>query len=435
MSEIFKKNQQLVDDFNKKYGTNFSFEQYETNQLRLYALEKNFPNAKKGNIGAENSLYRGTLLNLYKEHVDIAILERRDDYPADSLLYDRVKSPAEFAADFEALMDGYRDFCNEQNGRKAPDKYGAWKRGGQIMEAMKEKISEISNKDGGLIDKADYVKKEYLAGRFPLSRMRIDIENIKVNLFPSTEEISRAINYVRALDKVSRERSVFAFLNPFKWARMYSERRESSALTDLIEKFKDKYPGEYSSALELADGKSSFAPIFESIENDTQNIKDLEEAKAEEIARSREALGMGIFFQVDYRPDINQLPKEKAMAEKLINAINKKQIFVENTKENSTIKQLIYRNQLRLLMTTEERVNNPEWEKYCNLEDKNFKNDHPDYKVPDEIPVIPEGSVIENNDQIDLNNRLNNEFSEKPQIIEEKHIEEPVKSNVDKSLN
>ena len=304
MASHFEEYQHLVDNFNIKYGLNFSFEDYETNQLRHHNIAKNFNNGNKSATTTENNLYRGTLLNLYKEYAEKTVLGRSDD--SEDLSNEDVKSPSDFVKDFESLMNTYRDYCKEI-GRTSPSKYGGWKSGIEIMNAMKGKVEEIGSGENGLIDKTEYVKKEYLAGRMPLRKMRADLENMKSNINPSYEEYSRAIVYLRAIDKVRKERSFLAKLNPFNWARIRAEKRDYIALNNFIVQEGEKYPQSYDVAAQRADAKASLDAIKESIDESIERIQDLEREKELEKAQKKENVNFGN----DLKENTNDLKKSE----------------------------------------------------------------------------------------------------------------------------
>lgn len=314
MVSPFEEYQHFVDEFNIKYGLNFSFEEYETNQLRHHNIANNFYNGKKSATTTENNLYRGTLLNLYKEYAVRTFLGRSDD--SESLSNEDVKSPSDFVKDFERLMNTYRDYCKEI-GRTSPSKYGGWKSGIEIMNAMKGKVEEIGNGENSLIDKTEYVKKEYLAGRMPLRKMRADLDNMKSNINPSYEEVSRAIVYLRAIDQVRKERSFLAKLNPFNWARIRAEKRDYIAINNFIVREGEKYPQSYDVAAQRADTKASLDAIKESIDESIERIQDLEREKELEKAQKKEAVNFGN----DLKENTNDLKKSEKVEH--IDPVNK----------------------------------------------------------------------------------------------------------------
>ena len=264
MESYFDDYEYDVNDFNEKYGTSFRLDAYATNQLRLENLANNFHSSKSAQDRA-NTLYKGTLLNLYKEYVEKAMLARIDGSEEESLLGDTVKSPSDFVNDFEALMDIYRKYCKE-NGRTSPAKHGAAKSIAALLHDMKAKVNEIGGGGSGQIDKTAYVKQQYLAGKMPLDKMVGEMDGLKHDLRPDSASVGRLITYMRAIDQVRRERSFFAKLNPFNWPKMYAESRDLVAINNFVAEFNDKYPEDYVYAVQRADAKASLDPILESLD-------------------------------------------------------------------------------------------------------------------------------------------------------------------------
>lgn len=276
MASYFDDYENDLNNFNEKYGTSFSFDAYASNQLSLENLANNFHSTKSAQERA-NTLYRGTLLNLYKEYVEkamLAMLGKSDD--EDSLLEDDVKSPSDFANDFEALMDIYRKYCTEK-GITPPSEYDATKDGASLFEGMMAKVNEINGEGSGLIDKTEYVKQQYLAGKMPLDKMVGELDGLKSNLRPDSVSVGRLITYMRAIDQVRKERSFFAKLNPFNWPKMYAESRDFVAINNFVAEFNDKYPEDYVYAVQRADAKTSLNSFRESIHEAVEENISLQE--------------------------------------------------------------------------------------------------------------------------------------------------------------
>ena len=213
MAGAFDKYRNKVEQFNKDHGVNFSFEKYETAALRMSNLQSFF--AVDTKTGPENNAYRGVFLNLYKEAIENQIHKKTDKSVDPVALYN----------DFDKLVDGYREYCKKNN-RKAPDKFGGWKNNTEIAEAMQNKIRDIKS------DKADYVVDEYLAGRFPLRNMRADVDKMKNNDNLTPEELSRAMVYMRALQKVVNERTTWWRIT--HWFRSRAEVRDLQAMEKFV---------------------------------------------------------------------------------------------------------------------------------------------------------------------------------------------------------
>ena len=174
MAGPFEQYQEKVNEFNKKFGVNFSFEAVETEHLKLINLQENFHASSNGVVSSINKLYRTTLLDLYRGHVLNAMLNNKE------LIY-----PEFLYKDFNSLMEHYRTYCTEQ-GRTAPDVNGGWENPEVIAEAMREKIKDITP------DKSDYIKEQYLGGKYPLRQMRAELDVIKGKNPPTADSTLKA---------------------------------------------------------------------------------------------------------------------------------------------------------------------------------------------------------------------------------------------------
>ena len=230
MAGVFDKYRDKVEKFNKDHGVNFSFEKYETAALRMNNLQSFFVVDTK--VKPENNVYRGALLNLYREAIENQIHKKSD----------KAVDPVALFDDFDKLMDSYREYC-KKNKRKAPDKKGGWKNNAELAEAMQNKIRDIK------ADKANYVKDEYLAGRFPLRNMRADVEKMRKNSNLSAEELSRAIVYLRALDRIVNERTTWWKIT--HWIRNRAEKRDLQAVENFV--LSQRQCGFYAEAGAIAD--------------------------------------------------------------------------------------------------------------------------------------------------------------------------------------
>lgn len=132
-------------------------------------------------------------------------------------------------------------------------------------------------------------------------------------------------------------------------------------------------------------------------------------------------------LEVKYRPDMNNLEREKALATLLREAVTKNQIFAGD----KTIRKLVTRNFIRA-NSAEDMVDRPdEWEKYCAYQDEEFEADHPKYEAPKEIPEIAENDNAR--EPLD-GEKIKEDMGEKNVGIEDKRPEEPTVSAPNKSI-
>ena len=132
-------------------------------------------------------------------------------------------------------------------------------------------------------------------------------------------------------------------------------------------------------------------------------------------------------LEVNYRPDMNNLEREKALAALLREAVTKNQIFAGD----KTIRKLVTRNYIRA-NSAEDMVDRPgEWEKYCAYQDEEFEAEHPKYEAPKEIPEIAENDNVR--EPLD-GDKVKEDMGEKNVAIEDKRPEEPTVSAPNKSI-
>ena len=177
MAEGLEKYQASVDSFNDTFGLSFSFEEFESSHIKLVKFFKN-----NGQLSLVDNLYRGTLLNLYRETVENNMKG-----------LSKAAKPDELFAAFDALMEKYREYCKGKK-MKAPSTNGGWDKKSEVFESMRGKISDIPQ------SKSDYIKNLYLDGKYPLRRMRADLEAIQGKPSISATEASRLLVYVSALE-------------------------------------------------------------------------------------------------------------------------------------------------------------------------------------------------------------------------------------------
>ena len=149
--------------------------------------------------------------------------------------------------------------------------------------------------------------------------------------------------------------------------------------------------------------------------------------------------------KVDYRPNVENLEEEMKVMQELRNAVVKGLLF----KDNPALKQLVYRNHMRLGMA-ENMSRKPDWEKYCAGEDENFLAENPGFEVhenlPDEIPSLSEEPEAKEEPNAPEENKENSQrekidgeqikaaMGEKTVAIEEKRPEQPIVSSHNKNI-
>lgn len=195
------------------------------------------------------------------------------------------------------------------------------------------------------------------------------------------------------------------------------------------------------------------------IDKDEKNAKT---EKIEKIEPKKEIASVSIksnqsikdcikFLKVTYRPNMQDLEGEQELMQQLLNAINRKQIFAEDTKRNKIIKELVYRNYLRLGTAEHMDTNPKERLKYYAMQDSDFMNEHLDYTPPSKMPELTESKPVinekklevseeikansEEEDERDFMDKLKQDTSESNVAKEENLHDAPVISTSVKSLN
>lgn len=202
-----------IEKFNSTYGVNFSFEAYESESAKTNAFARLF--GARPNSNPENIAYQGLFVNLYREAIENHIDGKSD----------KTIDPVAFLEDYETLINEYRLYA-AANGKKAPGRNGGWESPGVVVEAMSNSISNIKS------DKAEYVKDKYLARKLRLRDMRADIDRMKKNPPVSAEDLSRAMVYMRALNRTVNNRT--SGWRALHWIRNRAEKRDLQALQDFV---------------------------------------------------------------------------------------------------------------------------------------------------------------------------------------------------------
>ena len=264
MAGNFEEYNDFVGAFNKKYGTNFSFEEYDEEQRRFDNFSENFLKGPINGVSNEDSVYRKEFLKIYKQYAESLIFEYSDTFFG-------TPDYTYFINDFEDLMDVYRSYCSDEK-RKAPSKFGGWKNGNEIIEAMEGKVNEFTE---GFSNKNEYVRNEYLAGRMPLRKMRADLDKISKSEYYTDKELGRIINYYNALEKIVQGHTVWSYINLFRLGRTLAERREFNALSTFVESSVKKADATHDLAVTVANSPFSLETIKSTVKANSLDINRL----------------------------------------------------------------------------------------------------------------------------------------------------------------
>ena len=231
MSEKYTSYDEQVKKFNDTFKVNFSYDNFESHVKKLDAITKGLSVNNK--TGSNNTSYRSFLLNLYHQ-----VIENYAEGKLDNINH------ADLVNEFEKLMVNYRT-VNPQN---CPDKHGGWKHTADLLGDLREVANKMSD------DKADYIKDKYLAGKYPLRRMREEFSVVRANgANVSTEQLSKTMLMARALEKVVKERSAaWKVFHPF---RNRAEQRDLKALRTYLDLDQVKKYENFAAATEIANAK------------------------------------------------------------------------------------------------------------------------------------------------------------------------------------
>lgn len=212
--------QHLVDNFNEKYGLNFSYEHFETVVLKNKTLQDNFF-MMKSNDSMEHRAYVGMFSVMY-----IKALTNYADRKIDFF------NSKEIMDDYQNMMEGYKTVIN-QNGTSIKD----WPKSIQLAERVQNDLANIP--DG----KQDYIAQRYKEGKFPIREMRAYVQQLKANekYAKDPEKLSVVLGYSKALEEVNSQRSRWwRIIHPFRNA---AEQREAKnfkkVVTDQIGIFRE----------------------------------------------------------------------------------------------------------------------------------------------------------------------------------------------------
>ena len=264
--------------------------------------------------------------------------------------------------------------------------------------------------------------------------------------FPKPEAVAKLYGEYQALMKRQKNHGRI-------WRRFHKE--ENAKRTELLDKMKKTLSESLPSAVmnEAAQSPSFVQKYIEhknlsgtfyqhTLARDTspETIMGYEQyIKNPEALNDKKTVSIKDLIKVDYRPDVDNLEEEMKVMQELRSAVVKGLLF----KGNSALKQLVYRNHMRLGMA-EKMAKTASWEKYCAGEDANFLSENPGFEVPENIPdkipsiseepKAPEENKEESQRENIAGEQIKADMGEKTAITEEKRPEQPEISPLGKSI-
>lgn len=256
----YEKYQHLVDDFNEKYGVNFSYEEFEAevNALR---------NSRGPGVGSEieNEVYVNTYKNLFKKAVDNLIHARLGIY--------RVEHNY-ISADYEKMMNGYID-ANVNEGNFFQTK---WIPRSQLAGSMRTIVASYPDTN------ADYIAQKYLGGEFRIRDMRARTNLLESRKETNPERICAILCYAEALEKVNSQRSFWwRVFHPFRNSAEKSEAKNMRKFVNAVAKEYDRInrkEGAFFNEMQRTVGVNPTAELRDRLDNEISIMREAEE-KAE----------------------------------------------------------------------------------------------------------------------------------------------------------
>lgn len=211
MATNFSKYQNLVEEFNNKYGTDFRFEEFEMNVLRNQNLAENFLKAG-GDINGR--AYVSTFSNLYR-----MALTNYADRKIDSF-YSK-----EFINDYKKVMNGYKDAVNQE--KVTVD---GWPKTSYLVERVQKDLE--NEKTAILDDKVENIIKRYNDGKLPMRKMREYAQTLIDADCKEPEKLSVILGYSKALEEINSKRPRWwRIIHPF---RNNAEQRDAKFFKKMV---------------------------------------------------------------------------------------------------------------------------------------------------------------------------------------------------------
>ena len=293
MANKYEAYESQLERFNNRYKVNFSFEKYDKQKLDKKSLAPAVGNVD--GLSKENTKYRNALLGIYKQCVDNVIKMNYKSFDSARLI-----------EDFENLMNGYREYCND-NGKTPPEANGGWKKGTDIIGDMSTTLSTINPV------RNDYLRGEYLAGNLRIRDMKADVmqrtgKNGMNNL--SVEDLGVVSAYRDMLAEVVANRPVWwKVLNYF--GKSSAEQKALKALTFIV-----NVNSENAISADDAMGESPIPDLQSELNTSAQKITEKDLAKAMAVNNNRVKEDMGFLAENNNVKEVSPKIEENKILEK-----------------------------------------------------------------------------------------------------------------------
>ena len=231
----FANYQNLVNDFNTKYGVDFSYQKFEA---EVNALKNSRAFSAPGEC--ENEVYVSTYKKILEKAIDNAIHAKLDNYNL---------GHKEMMKDYGMLMNGYLD-AQSAAGNNIPME---WKLRSELLKSVTPMLEKYTGTNG------DYIAQKYLNGEFRIRDMRARTNYLKEQRAKNPLVLAGICAYAEALEKVNSQRSrLWRWLHPF---RNRAEKRQAKEMRQFI--------------TDVAKKRSDFESEREKFLNDIQEVLDV----------------------------------------------------------------------------------------------------------------------------------------------------------------
>lgn len=211
----FANYQNLVNDFNFKYGVAFSYQEFEA---EVNALKNSRASSAPGEC--ENEVYVSTYKKILEKAIDNVIHAKLDRYHLDH---------KEMMKDYGNLMNGYLD-AQSAAGNNIPME---WKRRSELLKSVTPMLEKHTGTNG------DYIAQKYLNGEFRIRDMRARTNYLKEHKETNPQVLVGICAYAEALEKVNSQRSrLWRWLHPF---RNRAEKRQAKEMRQYITDVENRY--------------------------------------------------------------------------------------------------------------------------------------------------------------------------------------------------
>ena len=264
MSTNFEKYHERAEQFNAKYGLNFSYEEFEISVMKHKNLEEGLE-ISKSRVSIENQFYLSRFGKMHKKALNNYIDGKIPSFYNEEMLKDYID-----------LMNGYSAAYREQHPN---DKLQPWYNGLKLTNKIHDE-----NMTSALWSQTDYAKQRYLKGELPLREMRAYCEQLgRAEGQPSREQLAAIASYAQAIKQVQEDHPwYYRFIHP---VRNNAEQRDAKMLADFV---KARVGGTESAYEDFVDSLPTNDPRLRDMEYELKMLKVVETSKMQNAQFERQ---------------------------------------------------------------------------------------------------------------------------------------------------